>query len=245
MAASADALLDAMRHHGVRTKEYSGWRTRRHGSLDPHVIIVHDSVTGSMSDERAANFCLAGRSDLAGPLYSCLIGKDGTAHLIAHGLTWNAGSGNGDRLAAARRGTMPLDRELGRPAAGTANGNSSGHGIAFTTYGAGPYTAEQIEAGARVIAAYGRAEGWGNYTAGSVIGHGEFSSRKIDPALDMGQLRTRVHALSTGSPEVWHTVVGGDTLWSLARRYATTVGAIQTLNDGIVILKIGWRVRVR
>jgi hypothetical protein len=219
MAASADALLDAMRHHGVRTKEYSGWRTRRHGSLDPHVIIVHDSVTGSMSD--------------------------GTAHLIAHGLTWNAGSGNGDRLAAARRGTMPLDRELGRPAAGTANGNSSGHGIAFTTYGAGPYTAEQIEAGARVIAAYGRAEGWGNYTAGSVIGHGEFSSRKIDPALDMGQLRTRVHALSTGSPEVWHTVVGGDTLWSLARRYATTVGAIQTLNDGIVILKIGWRVRVR
>lgn len=242
-----DALLDSLRHFGVRVREHAGWRTRRHGTLDARVIMVHDSVTGSMSDQRAATFCAAGRVALQGPLYECLVGRDGTAHLIAHGVTYNAGKGHPDRLTQARRALMPLDRELGRPAAGSTDGNPTSHGVALVTYGAGPYTAEQVEACARVCAAYGRAEGWeGRYVAGSTIGHGEFSSRKIDPQLDMGQLRTRIHALATGSGETWHVVVAGETLWGLARRYGVTVAQIKQLNSlSADVIGVGWRLRTK
>ena len=104
-----DALLDALRHFDVTVHEHAGWRTRSHGALKANTIVVHDSVTGSMTDEKAAEFCAAGRKDLAGPLYECLVGHDGTAHLIAYGVTWNAGMGNKARFEQAAAGKMPLD----------------------------------------------------------------------------------------------------------------------------------------
>ena len=239
-------LIAAMRKFNVDVVEYAGWAKRSHGALDGRIIMVHDSVTGHMTASRAANFCIAGRTDLKGPLYECLIAADGRAHLIANGVTWNAGMGDDDRLQQARRGLMPLDRELNRPDENNVNGNAISHGIAMVTYGAGPYTANQIEVCARVCAAYGFAEGWGEYTAGSMIGHGEFSPRKIDPAHDMGQLRTRTHNLILGRDEIWHVVVTGDTLWSLARRYGRTVTDIRQLNRLTSdVIGIGWRLRVK
>jgi hypothetical protein len=252
-----DQLLDALRHFDVRVHEHSGWRTRRHGALNGKVIVVHDSVTGSMSDERAAQFCADGRSDLKGPLYECLIGQDGAAHLIAFGLTWNAGRGNAARLAQATRGQMPLDRELARPTSDNTGGaNSIAHGIAYTTAGAGPYSGAQAAAGQRVIAAYCKAEGWSpRGGAGSVIGHGEYSSRKVDPKLDMGTLRTQVErvlsgggsAPPVGGGEEWYTVVAGDTLYGIAKRYGVTIGDIQRLNDlgDSGLIRPGQRLRVR
>lgn len=241
-----DGLLDALRHFNVTFHEHDGWRTRSHGALNANVIVVHDSVTGSMTDERAANFCTVGRSDLAGPLYECLVGHDGTAHLIAYGVTWNAGMGNRGRFEQAAAGKMPLNVELGRPAPddyGSANQRS--HAVALVTYGHGPYSPEQVEAGARVCAAYVNAEGWGQYGAASMIGHGEFSSRKIDPELDMGLLRTRTHALVVGTGEVWHIVAPGDTLWSISRRYGVTVDQIRRLNSlQSDLIGVGWRLRV-
>jgi len=247
--------LNALRQFDVRVHEHSGWRTRRHGALDAKVIVVHDSVTGSMSDERAADFCAQGRSDLKGPLYECLIGQDGQAHLIAHGVTWNAGRGNAARLTMARQGKMPTDRELGRPSSDdTGAANSIAHGIAYTTAGAGPYSGAQAAAGQRVIAAYCRAEGWSpRGGAGSVIGHGEYSSRKVDPKLDMGTLRTQVERLLAGGGggaasggEQWHTVAPGDTLYAIAKRYGSTVGEIERLN-GLTggLIRPGQRLRVK
>jgi len=252
--ATPDQLLDALRHFGVKVHEHSGWRTRNHGRLDPKAVMVHDSVTGSMSDERAAQFCADGRSDLKGPLYVCMIGQDGQAHLIAHGVSWNAGKGNLSRLNQARSGTMPLAQELGRPSTdNTSTANSIVHGVAYTTAGAGPYSAVQRAAGPRVVAAYCRAEGWSaNGGAGSVIGHGEYSTRKVDPQLDMGELRRQVRELlagggvNVGDGELWHTVVSGDTLYSLSRRYNTTVDKIKQLNNLTSDkLAIGQRLRVR
>lgn len=242
-----DGLLSALRHFDVQVHEHAGWRTRNHGNLSANVIMVHDSVTGGMTDEKAANFCATGRSDLAGPLYEALVGKDGSVHLIAFGVTWNAGRGNRARFEQAAAGKMPLNAELGRPASDDYPGaNQRCHAVAFITYGAGPYSREQTEAGARVCAAYCEAEGWGQYGASSTIGHGEFSTRKIDPALDMGQLRTRTHALVTDTGEVWHTVIPGETLWSISHQYGTTVDAIKQLNNLTSdLIGVGWRLRVK
>jgi LysM repeat protein len=45
---------------------------------------------------------------------------------------------------------------------------------------------------------------------------------------------------------VYHTVRSGDTLYSIARRYGTTVQALQRLNDlGATDLRVGQRLRVR
>jgi len=242
-----DGLLSALRHFEVPVHEHAGWRTRNHGSLNANVIVVHDSVTGSMDDERAADFCATGRSDLAGPLYECLVGQDGTAHLVAYGVTWNAGRGNRVRFELAAAGKMPLATELGRPATDDYPGaNQRSHAVALITYGAGPYSREQTESAARVCAAYCRAEDWGQYGAASAIGHSEFSSRKIDPAFNMGQLRTRVHALVMDTGEVWHTVIPGETLWSISHQYGTTVDAIKQLN-GLTsdLIGVGWRLRVK
>ena len=87
--------------------------------------------------------------------------------------------------------------------------------------------------------------GWGEFGATSMIGHGEFSSRKIDPALDMGHLRTRVHALMMGTGEEWCVTVAGDTLWSLSRRYGVTVDQIKRLNNlQSDLIGVGWRLRM-
>jgi len=241
-----DGLLSALRHFEVPVHEHAGWRTRNHGSLNANVIVVHDSVTGSMDDERAANFCATGRSDLAGPLYECLVGQDGTAHLIAYGQSWHGGRGTRARFELAAAGKMPLPVELGRAGTDDYSGaNQRSHGVAFITYGAGPYSPEQTEAGARVCAAYCQAEGWGQYGAASMLGHGEFTSRKIDPQMDMGLLRTRTHALVTGTGEVWHVVMPTETLWSISRRYGTTVDAIKQLNNLTSdLIGVGWRLRV-
>jgi hypothetical protein len=249
-----DQLLSALRHFDVRIHEHSGWRTRSHGTLNARSIMVHDSVTGSMDDERAANFCAAGRSDLKGPLYEALIGRDGVCHLIAHGVTWNAGKGNAARLTQARKGQMPLDRELGRPASDdTSIANREVHGLAFVTAGAGPYTDVQRAAGARVVAAYAKAEGWTpRGGAGSVIGHGEYSRRKVDPQLDMGDLRRKVEAALSGggggggAAEQHHTVVAGDTLFAIARKYSTDIATIKRLNNLTENdIRVGQRLRVR
>jgi hypothetical protein len=242
-----DGLLSALRHFDVTVHEHAGWRTRSHGALTANVILVHDSVTGSMSDERAAEFCAAGRSDLAGPLYECLVGKDGVAHLIAYGQTYNAGKGNGARFAQAAAGKMPLDRELGKP--GTDDylaANQRAHAVALITYGAGPYSPAQTDAAARVCAAYCRAEGWGEYGATSMIGHGEFSSRKIDPQFDMGQLRTHAHNLVMDTGQVWHVVTAGETLWGISRQHGVTVDQIKQLNNlQSDLIGVGWRLRVK
>jgi hypothetical protein len=242
-----DALLSALRHFDVTVHEHAGWRTRSHGTLTANVIVVHDSVTGSMSDETAANFCAAGRSDLAGPLYECLVGHDGTAHLIAFGQTYNAGKTNRARIELAAAGRMPLDRELGQPPPDDyLAANQRAHAVALVTYGHGAYSPQQTEAAARVCAAYCRAEGWDQYGATSMIGHGEASARKIDPEFDMGGLRTRTHALVMDTGETWVVTVAGDTLWGLAHRYGVSVDQIKQLNalTGDLI-GVGWRLRIK
>jgi LysM repeat protein len=84
------------------------------------------------------------------------------------------------------------------------------------------------------------------------MGHGEYSSRKVDPQLDMGDLRRKVEQVLSGgggsaaSDEQFHVVQRGDTLSALARKYATTVDAIKALNHlSSDTIRVDQRLRVR
>lgn len=201
--ASPDAFLAELRRLGVRYIEFGGWKTRHISApFTPMAATIHDSVTGTMSDQRAAEFCRDGRIDLLGPLYSMLLGRDGVLRLIAWGATNNSGSTRLDRVQLAWNGAMPLDHELGSPAEvdNYAAANQRHHGIAYTTPGAGPYTAVQRSVMPLVLAALGAAEGWSaEGGARSMIGHGEATKRKRDPELDMGELRRATLAVRQGS----------------------------------------------
>ncbi|MYW68764.1 hypothetical protein GTY65_32500 [Streptomyces sp. SID8379] len=66
-------------------------------------------------------------------------------------------------------------------------------GTAIENLGTGkdPYPAAQLASVERVSAALCRAHGW---SAASVIGHKEWTRRKIDPSFSMSGMRTRVEA---------------------------------------------------
>ncbi len=193
-----DDLLAGLRKFRVPVIEHSGWRTRANKgdtSLDARFMVVHDSVTGAMNAARACSYCM-GEGHSRGVLYEAIVADDGV-HLIAFGLTYHAGVTNASRVEMARASKVPFDRRLGSPPPDDyRNANLYGHGIAFLTAGAGPYEPRQPEWMARTLAGYATAHGWSpGDAAGSTIGHGELTSRKVDPKHDIAALRRRVRAL--------------------------------------------------
>lgn len=202
MVGLPNALIAALRRRAVPYTEYAGWGTRNTGRpFTPLAITLHDSVTGAMSDDRAAEFCRDGRTNLAGPLYTALLGRDGVLRLIGWGTTNNSGSTVRARVELAKAGDMPLDRELPTPTAADDYfaTNQQHHGVAYVTEAAGPYTDLQRQRMPQVLAAFCECEGWSpEGGAGSVIGHGEATRRKSDPALDMGDVRRQVLAALRG-----------------------------------------------
>lgn len=191
-------FLAQLQKYGIPYHEMPNWTTRNHGPLNLHAFTIHDSVTGSMTDDRAAQFCYDGRSDLAGPLYNILIGRNGTAYLLSSGKTWNIGATYRQRVDLAISAQMPYERELGAPPPDDWDGgNDVCAGISLVTPGAGPYTSMQFSATAKVCAALAHALGtqWASnadQAARSCIGHSEATSRKVDPYFDMGAFRREV-----------------------------------------------------
>lgn len=191
--ATKEGLISALKKYGVPVVDMMG---PGRGTLEARAITVHDTVTGRMNDQVAADFCKDGRTDVPGPLYNAVIGQEGQVFLLSLGRTNNTGKCNSDRCAQACKGKMPFERELPRPLPDDHVGaNRSHYGIALRTAGAGPYSPKQIEILPKVLAAYVEASGWSpDGGAASLIGHGEITSRKTDPALDMGEIRRRTRA---------------------------------------------------
>lgn len=188
-------ILELNRHH-LPYHEMSSWRTRGHGTLDVRDIGIHDSVTGGMTDDQAAQFVYVGRSDLPGPDYNICVGQNGTVYLISGVRSWNIGETRRDRIDTAIRALMPYDHELGEPEVDDfLDGNNTTFGVACITRGAGPYTTVQYKNTVLVVVALGHALGWSaDDAARSTIGHSEATRRKVDPQFDMGAFRRQVKA---------------------------------------------------
>ncbi|MEV1068005.1 peptidoglycan-binding protein [Streptomyces sp. NPDC050263] len=193
---SADALVSALRAEGVTVVEHSGWRThnRNHkGSWGPvNGVIIHHTVTSGTSN--SVSLCFNGHSALPGPLCHGVIAKDGTVHLVGNGRANHAGSGDGDVLKA-----VVAEKALPAPNENDTDGNVHFYGFECVNLGDGkdPWPAVQLEAMVRASAALCRAHGW---SAGSVIGHKEWTDKKIDPrGFAMSDFRIRVASrLGTG-----------------------------------------------
>ncbi|UUU33522.1 peptidoglycan-binding protein [Streptomyces sp. CA-210063] len=196
---SAAAFEAALRAEGVTLKEHANWSTHNRNAIGAWgpaqgVMLHHTAGRDSVS------LCRTGMADLPGPLCVAVIAKDGTVHLVGYGRTNHAGRGSTAAYNAVRNGTtLPS-----RPGADAVDGNAHFYGFEIENLGNGrdPYPDAQLAAVEKVAAAVCRAHGW---AASRVIGHKEWTTRKIDPTFSMAAMRTRI------AKRLTRTVSGGGT----------------------------------
>ncbi|MEB8344085.1 peptidoglycan-binding protein [Streptomyces endophyticus] len=185
---TASAFARVLRDEGVQVREHANWQThnRNHkGAWGPvnGVMLHHTAGRDSLA------LCRDGTATLPGPLCTGLVAKDGTVHLVGYGRTNHAGSGSAATYSAVR-----AERALpSPPGPDTVDGNTHFYGFEIENLGNGqdPYPSPQLTTVERLCAALCRVHGW---TAASVIGHKEWTRRKIDPSFSMSGMRRRVDA---------------------------------------------------
>lgn len=247
---SADKFLEVLKAEGVKVVEVGDWKHHNregHGSWGPVAgVIIHHTVTkGSTA---TVSICRAGYAALPGPLCHGVITKDGRVHLVGYGRANHAGGGDPAVLAAVKNEiyvTSPPAPRFGN--LNGIDGNRSFYGFECENLGDGkdPWPAAQLLAIERVSAAICRYHKW---KAQSVIGHKEWSSDKGDPrGFTMPSMRARVKArLAPKAPaKKYHTVIAGDTLWSISQAHSTTVAKIEKLNPAIKDSNIGIGDKIR
>ncbi|WP_424922508.1 peptidoglycan-binding protein [Streptomyces sp. wa53] len=200
---TADQLLTALRAEGVDVVEHKSWRThnRNHkGTWGPlNGVMIHHTV--SSGTDASVALCRNGYAALPGPLCHGVIDKAGTVHLVGHGRANHAGGGDPAvlrRVIAEDYGDRPPASHEHDGSAGSVDGNARFYGFECVNLGDGadPWPAAQLDAIERVSAALCRAHGW---SARSVIGHLEWSDRKVDPrGFTMPSLRERVATRLSG-----------------------------------------------
>jgi hypothetical protein len=186
----------------VPVKEFSGWTTRkRPGSFAPTGLVIHH--TGSDSGQNSPNYdrflFVTGRpSDgIPGPLCQAAGEMDGDIILGAIGRANHAGSGSASTLRIVQADKASRTAEI-RPGADGTNGNGWFYGLEVKFDGGQPMTAKQYDSAVRWAAAICDFYKW---TAGSIIGHKEWSSRKPDPGNTfMARFRRDVDARLAAGP---------------------------------------------
>ena len=180
-------LADVLRAAGQQVREEPGWKTRGHGSLAGLTGIVWHHTASATTPANDVRVIRDGRADLPGPLAQLYLARDGTWTTVAAGRAWHAGSG-------------------AWPGLPTNNANAYTVGIEAAQRGTGaePWAPAQLAALRAGTVALVRHAG---LSPSLVIGHKEWTARKIDPwGLSMPQERARIAAALTepepGEPDV-------------------------------------------
>lgn len=195
---TAEQLVAALKRWHLTVAEHDGWRTHNRngvGAWGPvHGSMVHH--TASADSPSIVELCYNGRTDLPGPLCTGVIRKDGTVYLVGNGRTNHAGAGARNVFnAVVNESVIPSP-----PGTDEVDGNARFYGWECTNLGDGndPWPAAQLDAIARVQAALCEFHSWSTQ---SVIGHLEWTTRKIDPrGYAMASMRARVTAHLTAGP---------------------------------------------
>lgn len=175
--ARATWIAQKLRGYGVNVVEVAGWQTRGSETFNPRGVVCHHTA-GGPGEAPSLKICINGRSDLPGPLANIVLGRSGTAYVIAAGRANHAGTGGYRGLT----------------------GNSSVFGIEAENNGIGePWPAAQVDAYVKIVAAL--CDG-ANINADMVCGHKEWApSRKVDPrGIDMNDFRNSVRAAIGSTP---------------------------------------------
>jgi hypothetical protein len=117
------------------------------------------------------------------------LAKDGTLYVVGHGRTNHAGTTTpAVRDAIIAEQTPANQRTIGSE---TVDANDFLFGLEIENKGDGkdPYPAIQMDVAVRWATAIARFYGWGR---NSVWGHGEITTRKVDPSFSMPTFRGRV-----------------------------------------------------
>lgn len=173
---AATFLADILRPH-VNLQEFGGWQTYGGSTFTPAGIIIHH--TAGRND---LNLCINGRSDLPGPLCNLYFDRDAPYRvtLVSGEAANHAGSGSSRVLDEVRRGVAAGPDAAARGLVDDLSGNRYFYGFECENLGDGKeiWPFEQALAMVNAAAAICRHHGW---NAGHVIGHREWTRRKIDP----------------------------------------------------------------
>lgn len=196
-------MLAACRKWGVNVHELAGYSARRAGAWSnvEGIMIHHVGSDASQSDSYLNFLFIGGRADVPAPLCNVATQMDGDLWLGAMGGRANhAGMGSGVGAAF----TMVANEdykgyETGiNPGPDTMNGNAHFYGNECCFDGGQPMTAAMYRSMILWCAAVCDFHGW---TALRVIGHKEWTQRKIDPgSTNMVQVRRDVRTAMEAGP---------------------------------------------
>ncbi|MBF85858.1 MAG: hypothetical protein CL489_15500 [Acidobacteria bacterium] len=169
-------------------KKTTGKRTRAGGPLG---IVVHHTASSKKSkDENVIQMCIRGVNKVPGPLYNFLISGDGTVWALTNeDLKANhAGRGNNSVLDGIVKG-IPVKGRATK--AGKISANSSLFGVSIINDGLGQAIPDAQYGACVDICAY-LCDKYSINPLSGVIGHLEWTSRKVDPTFDMDGFRAQV-----------------------------------------------------
>lgn len=165
-------LADVLRAAGQKVQEVPGWETRgRPYTYRPHAVLWHHTAgpefESPTSRTPSLRIVIEGRAGIPGPLSQLYLAPDSVWYVVAAGYANHAG-----------RGSYPgIDR-----------GNPELLGIEVEESGDGDWIPDQLKALRVGTAAIMAHAGWD-----LMIGHKEWTDRKVDPAgLDMDYERRLV-----------------------------------------------------
>ncbi|HEX2642605.1 MAG TPA: peptidoglycan recognition family protein [Thermoanaerobaculia bacterium] len=191
-----------MKKWHVQYKEYPGWTTRhRPGAFsDIRGIVIHHTGSDAQSDSYLDWIFTQGRASEGIPAPLCHVSTDfdGDVHLGALGRANHAGKGSSATLAKVTLEQWPGLTQETKPGPDNTDGNAHFYGNEVRYDGGQPMTAQQYASAVRWAAAICDHYGW---SAMSVIGHREWSSRKNDPGkCPMNKFRFDVDRLLKAGP---------------------------------------------
>ncbi len=203
-------LLHTFALFGVDITPVEGWEEREafdEAPFEPIGVMIHHTA----SDNTSLNTILNGNGTVPGPLSQWFIEDTPSdiAHLVAAGRCNHAGLGDTGQVDRMLAGVPPAPD----PGPDDGGGNFYFYGLELegddvTDFDRAGFVYDQ---GVRVTAAYCWWHDWDPFVR--VIGHKEWTRRKIDPAFDMDVFRQDVrelmdmvhqHAITTeNAPRVW------------------------------------------
>ncbi|AXH67240.1 LysM-like peptidoglycan-binding protein [Streptomyces phage Wofford] len=260
------AQLEAqLKKWGVKYSKYKSWSSHNRNSKGKwgpvNGFMVHH--TGSDGKDQR-DLLYNGISGLPGPLCHFGLAQDGTVWLIGWGRANHAGLGDPDVMSAVMNenygANPPVDNES------SVDGNARFYGVEIWYSGSHAMSTAQYAALRKLAAAICDFHKWSEK---SVIGHGEWGSPgKWDPGIssgrmmNMAEVRADIKSTLGGKSTTptppkpvptkpadsvsTHTVAKGDTLWSIADKYKTSVPNLMRWNElKTDELDIGQKLRVK